>query len=93
VAQFSRGHYSEGISSCMTALEHEPENVMAMYNLALAHERGGQYRAALEWVRRARSRDAVDIALQRLEFRLNVFAFRRRVETVARRYTRWMRVW
>jgi hypothetical protein len=77
----------------MTALKNEPENVMAMYNLALAHERCGQYRTALEWVRRARSRDAGDIALQRLEFRLKIFAFKRRVEAVIRRHTRWLRAW
>ncbi len=66
---------------------------MAMYNLGLANERLGQYGAALEWVRQASKRDASDIALQRLEFRLRIFAFKRRVDRAIRRYTRWMRFW
>ncbi len=92
VAQFARGHYSEGIKSCMTVLSKEPANLMAMYNLGLAHERLGQYEAALNWVRQARRRDAADIALQRLEFRLRVLRTKKRVDRAIRRCTRWLHV-
>ncbi|MGD0389223.1 MAG: tetratricopeptide repeat protein, partial [Tepidisphaeraceae bacterium] len=93
VAQFTRGHYSEGITSCMTALAKDPGNVTAMYNLGLAHERLGQHTAAIEWVRRARRRDSRDIALQRLEFRLQIIGLKRRIQTSIRRYARLMKVW
>jgi tetratricopeptide (TPR) repeat protein len=90
VAQFTRGHYTEGITSCMTALAKDPENVKAMYNLGLAHERLGQHKPALVWVRRALARDPGDIAIQRLEFRLRIIALKRRLESAVKRYTHWL---
>jgi tetratricopeptide (TPR) repeat protein len=64
---------------------------MAMYNLGLANERLGQYDAALSWVRQARKRDASDIALQRLEFRLRILKTKKRVDRAIRRYARLFR--
>src|SRR5207249_4348421 len=38
VAQFMRRRYDEGIFACHEALRCDPKNLLAIYNLALAHE-------------------------------------------------------
>ena len=38
VAQFMRGQYDDGIDSCEEALRREPQNVLTLFNLALANE-------------------------------------------------------
>jgi tetratricopeptide (TPR) repeat protein len=72
VAQFAREHWQEGIASCMTALNKDSQNGLAMHNLALAYERLGQYRSALTWVRRAQLINGNDPALQRLDLRVRL---------------------
>jgi tetratricopeptide (TPR) repeat protein len=84
VVQFLRGHYHEGIASCMNVLAKHGDNPVAMYNLALAHERLGQYRSALTWVRRAQLVDASDIALQRLELRVRLLWMKARAAKLIR---------
>lgn len=82
VAQFHCGLYPEGIRSCHTVLDLEnaaPSEgktlLLAMYNLALAHDRQRQYATALEWSRRALLLEPRDAALQRLEMRLRVLSW------------------
>jgi len=43
VAQFLTDKFEEGIESCRRCLMIEPHNLMAVYNLALAYERTGDY--------------------------------------------------
>ncbi|MGA3065788.1 MAG: tetratricopeptide repeat protein [Tepidisphaeraceae bacterium] len=83
VTQFARGHWQEGIASCMTALTKDSQNGMAMHNLALAYERLGQYRSALTWVRRAQLVCVNDAALQRLELRVRLLWIRARTVKIA----------
>ncbi len=86
VAQFAQQQYEEGIASCHTALERQPGNVTAMYNIALAHEHLGEFPEALEWIRKARSQDGTDVSLQRLEIRLRVLCLRNHVFGFVRRF-------
>jgi tetratricopeptide (TPR) repeat protein len=85
VVQFKRRLYEDGIASCLTALANEPGNTLAMYNLALANEHIGEYEIALNWVRQARRHDPVDMALQRLEFRLRFLLLRQATAKIVRR--------
>jgi tetratricopeptide (TPR) repeat protein len=77
VAQFRRGLYSQGIASCRRALApqgvKDKAGLLAMYNLALAHEHLHQYGAALQWARRASDGEPRDLGLQRLQWRLRIF--------------------
>ena len=72
VVQFHRHLWQEGIASCMTVLNKDSQNGLAMHNLALAYERLGQYRSALTWVRRAQMILGEDSALQALELRVRL---------------------
>jgi tetratricopeptide (TPR) repeat protein len=90
VAQFTRGHYQEGISSCHTALSRDPKCVMALYNLGLAHEHLGQFETALDFVRQARQFDPSDSALQRLELRLWMLRLHRSAKQRLHSWLQWM---
>lgn len=88
VAQFNRGRYEQGIDACLMALSCEPENTLAMYNLALAYEQLGRFDEAMHWVRKGLARDQTDSAFQRLEFRVKVLRMRLRVVRNVRRILR-----
>ena len=75
VAQFRRGNYEQGIQSCRRTLTIDRNNRLAMYNLALAHDRLRQPQAALQWARQALRIDPRDSSVQRLELRLRVIAW------------------
>jgi tetratricopeptide (TPR) repeat protein len=72
VAQFRRGLYDEGIRSCRQVLSMDASNRLAMYNLALAHERQAQWDRAWEWAQMALELEPRDANLRRLELRLRV---------------------
>ena len=57
---------------------------MAMYNLALAHERLGLYETALTWMRKARQKSKDDSSLHSLEVRLKFLSLRKRIVTFVR---------
>jgi hypothetical protein len=53
-------------------LELDPTNRLALYNMAVAHERTGECALALHWTRRALKLSPRDATLHRLELRLRV---------------------
>ena len=67
--------YPDGISSCHQALRCDPNATTAMYNLALAFQRHGDYDKALTWTRRATEVDPRDSTIQRLELRIRIMKF------------------
>lgn len=72
VAQFTLRRYDDGVESSLQALLLAPKMPSAMYNLALAFERQGDYRRAMTWIKRARTLDAHDPTIQRLELRIGL---------------------
>jgi tetratricopeptide (TPR) repeat protein len=84
VAQFTTGRYMDGIASCHEALQRDPANLMAVYNLASAYEHLKQYDEALSWVRKGLEKDPNDTPLQKLELRIRVLRFRERVVRIVR---------
>jgi tetratricopeptide (TPR) repeat protein len=84
VVQFDRQLWQEGIVSCMTVLNKDSQNGLAMHNLALAYERLGQYRSALTWVRRAQLILGDDTSLKALELRVRWLSIRARTIKLAR---------
>ncbi len=77
VAQFMRRRWNEGIAASAKALECDPRRASAMYNLAIAFERCGEYEKAVAWVRSAAQIDAHDPALHRLGLRMRALIFLR----------------
>jgi tetratricopeptide (TPR) repeat protein len=84
VVQFDRHLWQEGVASCMTVLNKDSQNGLAMHNLALAYERLGQYRSALTWVRRAQMILGDDSALKALELRVRLLWIKARAIKLAR---------
>jgi protein O-GlcNAc transferase len=76
VAQFLTDRYEEGIESCRACLAEDPTNVMAVYNLALAHERVGAYEQATYWVGEGLRLSPRDVSLQKLELRIRVLRWK-----------------
>jgi superkiller protein 3 len=76
VAQFLSGRYEEGIESCRQVLALDSNNLTAMYNLALAHERIGYYDQATFWVQQGLRIDPRDAAMQKLELRIRVLRWK-----------------
>jgi tetratricopeptide (TPR) repeat protein len=76
VAQFLTDRYEDGIDSCRRCLAVDPKNVMAVYNLALAHERLGQYEPATYWVTEGLRLAPRDPSLQRLELRVRLLRWK-----------------
>jgi tetratricopeptide (TPR) repeat protein len=70
VVCFELGQYDLGVGACRTALRRHPENFTALYNLAVAYERRGQYHHALFWVRRGLQAHPAEPDLLRLRFRV-----------------------
>jgi hypothetical protein len=74
----------EGIVSCHEALRRDPANLMAIYNLASAHEHLKQYDEAMSWVKKGLEKGPGDSPLQKLELRIKVLRFRERVVRIVR---------
>ena len=72
VAHFTAGRYAEGIAACHEALRCNPRHTTAMFNLALAWERQGDYLRASRWLRKAAQIDPHDPSIQRLDLRLKL---------------------
>ena len=76
VAQFLADRFEDGIASCRRCLAVDPKNVMAVYNLALAHERLRQYDQASYWVAEGLRLAPRDASLQKLELRVRVLRYK-----------------
>jgi tetratricopeptide (TPR) repeat protein len=70
VACFELGQYDPGIAACRAVLRRQGDNRTALYNLAVAYERRGQYLHALHWVRRGLQTHPAEPDLLRLRFRV-----------------------
>jgi tetratricopeptide (TPR) repeat protein len=88
VVQFMRHRYSEGIASSAEALRHNPRNIMAIHNLALALGKTGDHDQAIEQVQRGLAKSPKDLALQRLEVRLHMMRLKSRMLGAVRRILR-----
>lgn len=84
VAQFLTDRYDDGIDSCRRCLAVDPGNVMAVHNLALAHERLGRYEEAAYWVGEGLKLAPRDPSLQRLELRVRVLRWKERAVRAVR---------
>jgi superkiller protein 3 len=85
VVQFMRHRYDEGIVSSREALNLCPDNLMAIHNLALAMGKMKRYREALEELHTALLKAPRDLALQRLEMRLQFLRARDAVISAIRK--------
>jgi tetratricopeptide (TPR) repeat protein len=79
VVQFMRRRYEEGIVSSHESLKHNPDNISAMHNLALALGKMGRYDEALEQVRLGLEKAPKDLALQRVEWRTHLLRCKSKV--------------
>ena len=91
VALFMRNRHEEGITACHQAIKSKPNNTSAMFNIALAHERLGQYDAAMEWVAKALLIDPAEQSLLKLEFRIKLLKIRGRMMKALRHLWPWRR--
>jgi tetratricopeptide (TPR) repeat protein len=83
-----RGYFEDGVASCEQALDRSPDNLLTIFNLALAHENTGRYTEALAWVGRGLKVEPRDQAFAKLEFRLRVLRVVKAVRTTARKLVR-----
>ncbi len=90
VACFLNRRFDEGLAACQQALKLDPRATTAMYNLALAYERQGDYARGRAWIRRAIAADPHDLSLQRLELRLRVLVVWSRIVAGVRRALHWL---
>lgn len=86
VVQFMRERYDEGLLSSQECLRHDPQNVEAIHNLALALGKMGDFDQALRYLRPALAKAPKDLALQRLELRLQINRFTTNLRRLARRF-------
>jgi thioredoxin-like negative regulator of GroEL len=85
-----RGRYDEGIASSHESLQHQPTNISARHNLALALGRLKRFDEALEHIGAGLSHAPKDLSLQRLEMRLHVLRLAEQCRTSLRRA--WTRI-
>ena len=78
VANFTRERYTDGIDACRKALACDGDSLVAIFNLALAHEHLRKYDEAMDWTRHGLSKEPKDVSLQKMELRLRVLQLRSR---------------
>ena len=78
-ALFTRQRYTDGIDCCRRALACDGDNLVAIFNLALAHELLHKYDEAMDWARHGLLKEPKDISLQKMELRLRVLQLKSRV--------------
>ena len=81
--------FDDGMASCHKAPRCDPNATTAMYNLALAYQRQGDYEKALTWTRRAMQVEPRDSTVQRLELRIRIMQFLSQMGRALRRLIFW----
>jgi tetratricopeptide (TPR) repeat protein len=70
-------------------MRRDPNNPLALFNLALAHEHAGRYDEALNWVEKGLAAEPRELSLQNLKFRLRVMKTLQGVRRSLRRMLFW----
>ncbi len=83
VANFLCGFYTDGITASHQALRHDPNHLMAMFNLAITYQQLGQLDVAQIWVDRGLQLSSNDAGFQRLHVRLRLLQLHQRLLKIA----------